>query len=130
MQKLIISDNINGFLSFDLRDLLHLISKGENYQWVMKEMDFNILSDNENSISNLEFSTIEKIENSSKYIISWNELQNISTLKIQIVNGEIIGSNNQDFISLKAVDSSYWIVESNIQEFLEGVGKKFKSVST
>lgn len=131
METLKVSDSENNFLTFDLRDFLELVESGERFNWLLKEIDINVIQPSAILVemSDKDFALIELIESSSEYPITWQELNRLAKLNIQILNGKIIGKYLNHSISLKVFDGSYWTVESNISNFMEKVKHRFKDIT-
>lgn len=130
MTNITIDDNIDGFLSFDLRDILTLIPNANSFSWVLKDMDFNILAPSlkDDNIAKLDNLLLDRIMECEEYSIQFDDLLKISKYNIQTLNGRVIGnaSNNQKII-ISIFDSSYWTIQTNLIPFLENLKNHFKS---
>ena len=131
METFKISDNKNGYLSFDLRDLLDLIQNYNKYIWVVNNLDINIIEPNEFLISmnSNDFNYIEQILESKEYHISYDELSRVSKLNIQILNGEIIGKYENEIINMSVFDGSYWTIKTNVVSFIDKLKERFIEIS-
>lgn len=133
MNKIVkIFDNVDGFLSFDLRDILELINNGNCFKWLVQEMNFNIIHTNENLIelNDDDFNFIEFLNDKAEsHLLTWDELLQLSRLNIQVVDGKIIGNSNNEKIEIRVIDSSYWIITTNDNSLFDKIKKRFNDIT-
>lgn len=61
------------------------------------------------------------------------QLLRMITPNIQIIDGEIIGTaqdDTEDYIKIEAIDSTHWDIESNITELIESIKNIFPYATT
>ena len=127
--KHIIADSDNGFLNFDLRDLLTLISDGEKYSWTLADMDVTILN-KDNQPTDTDYKLIESINNNQKsQTVTWADLKRLTKLDIQTIDGTITAQNSDQKIEISAFDSSYWTVSTIDLALSERLQKRFKDIT-
>jgi len=56
------------------------------------------------------------------------ELIRIANFHIQIINGKITGNCGEELITITAFDSSYWIIETNLDSLINKIKGRFESV--
>ena len=124
-----IADSDNGFLNFDLRDLLTLITDGEKYSWTLADMDVTILN-NDNQPKDADYKFIESVNNNQKtQTVTWADLKNLIKLDIQTIDGTITAQNADQKIEIAVFDSSYWEVSTTDIALSERLQKRFKDIS-
>jgi len=131
MKKLLISDSNNITpLSFELRDILQLLEDGEKFSWLLEKMYINYLIPDvtHTEPSKSDSDLLELIIDSEKYEIKWKELIRIANFHIQIINGKITGNCGEELITITAFDSSYWIIETNLDSLINKIKGRFESV--
>ncbi|TKC12041.1 hypothetical protein FA048_00025 [Pedobacter polaris] len=133
-----ISGDKNPILSVSLKDILGCIKSIERITWAILWLEAVAALENNTSIVHLE----DKINNSDNAtIISWEQLLILSNQIIQGINLLILGDKKQSnlkkylkdedmFMScdytIELIDSSYWIIHSNDEDFFNNV---FESLS-
>lgn len=141
MNKIKIMDSKNGFLTFDLYDLLKILEKkGSKYNWAIIDIYATAKND-----SNLNILDIEKRVNDSNeiFILTFSEIFELSRKLNQTIDGTIIASinkfpdfinkNNTDFekdydIVIQAIDSNHWTIYSDDSNILEEFVNSFENV--
>ncbi|WP_342330265.1 hypothetical protein [Pedobacter sp. FW305-3-2-15-E-R2A2] len=138
------SIKINGddssILSVSLTDILNCLEDGEKIEWGMLWLEAVGELDGERSIVDLE-QEINKSEKAT--MMTWKELIELSSQIIQGINLLIIGDRLRVKIkkyltdkemysgcdyTIELIDSSYWIIHSKNETFLENVFKELKGV--
>ncbi|NVN94846.1 MAG: hypothetical protein HXX18_06140 [Bacteroidetes bacterium] len=128
--KITITDEINGFLSFDLRDILRLINNVEGYRWFLSEINFNYIEPKTNisEISQEDYLFCEEAISMINYEIKYNDLNRIANGNIQIIDGTIKGKNEMNEIIISIFDSSYWVINTTNNNLINNIKKRFSEI--
>ncbi len=123
MNKIKISDKNDGVLSFDLKEVLSAIYPyGGNCKWYLYFLETEHILENFDIVNPL----IEDInEENSKTLITWENLILISNSIKQTIDMDLEGVSNSSYIFIRAVDSSYWEIETLDDKLIETLKNTF-----
>jgi hypothetical protein len=128
MEKILIrlNDNTNGILNFDLKKILDTIKLAcKNYSWYIYFIDFEHILKNIDRLVPL----VESInEDKEETFISWENLYLIAESIKQIIDMDLEGKKMTERIFIKAIDSSFWEIETTNKKILECFSSNFKDV--
>lgn len=121
-----LNDNNEGILSIDLKEILDTIKPiHELYSWYVYFVDFEQISKNFDQV----FPLLKSVnENKGKTPISWEELYLIAESLKQTIDIDFVGEHIGDRIFIRAVDSSFWEIETSNEKLLEYISLKFNDV--
>lgn len=147
MPTLEIFDKRNGFLSFDLRDLLEVIEPfAAPLDWYVVEFEPAVLAASAEHGKGSPPSWVtelwHKSETGAVEALSWERLKDLSTHVTQTMNGVFVAAdpgqpapspsldpNDEHYrIVIQAVDTSFWAVTSHDENVLQALKGRFKDV--
>lgn len=140
MKTIKINGEDSSVLSVELKDVLNCIDQGEKSYWGLLWLDATVIPSNEPSLVDI----YREVNNSEvATVVAWEELIKLSSQINQTIDIVIIGDNdvaniikystdeqmyNSCDYTLELIDSSYWIVHSNDDSFIEGVFDRLHGV--
>lgn len=124
--SILIDDDIDNVLSFDLRDLLSHIHLGGTYEWTVTDLEAVGIDMNGLELTKSEFEHLEHLMDLTQYSVTWSDLCAFAALPIQIINGVFLGVSADRFIKITSFDSRYWIVESSEISLIKSISTYFK----
>lgn len=136
-----LNDSTKNHLDFDLKEILKTIDNGDDYIWCIEYLDPIASFENGENIRTLE---LEIPTCPNGYILTWNELCELSLKINQVVDGIFIASKDSKNIKryltdlerykncdivIEACDSSFWIVATQDQKIVDNIKELFVDIS-
>lgn len=140
MPTLEIFDKHNGFLSFDLRDVLEVIEPlASRLDWYVVEFEPAVMATAEGSPPNWVTELWHKSETGAVERLSWKRLKQLSTHVTQTMNALFVAvdqggpapapsldpNDEQYRLVIQAVDTSFWAVTSHDENVLQALRGRF-----
>jgi|GEM_PF-5646730 hypothetical protein len=147
MPTLEIFDQQNGFLSFDLHDILEVIEPfASRLEWYVVEFEPAVLADGRDRAKHSPPSWVtelwQKSEAGAVQALSWERLKELSTHISQTMNALFVATdpgtpvpnssldpNDERYrLVIQAVDTSFWAVTTQDENVLQSVKARFNNV--
>jgi hypothetical protein len=119
----------DGWLGFDLAEVMSAVGQSDNLQWVLRWASFN------GDVSAVWPDGIDSVEARTRLPegvpMTWAEMWRLAAACSQIIDGEFSGyQETQLRLRLGVIDSSYWVVTADDPQVLARVRSTFKGVTT